>query len=146
MVTLLEIIKFERRIPKCGEVYYVRFEGDGSEQSGYRPAIVFQNNVGNLYSPNVIVLPLTTSLKKLRQPTHVLLPAAVTGIPKDSLVLCENPTCISKEKLGKYITKLPEVFMSKIAESYLLSTAALAYLSMDKIESVTERSNALNAA
>ena len=85
--------------PRIGEVYLVKFEGDGTEQRGFRPALVIQNNIGNLHSPNVIVLPLTSQLKKVFQPTHVFLPAMETGLSRDSLVLCENPKCICKEKL-----------------------------------------------
>ena len=57
--------------PRIGDVYYVEFTGVGSVQNGNRPAVVFQNNVGNRYSPNVAVLPMTSKLKKSNQPTHV---------------------------------------------------------------------------
>ena len=79
------------RVPRIGEIYYMLFEGRDSEQSGWRPALVFQNNVGNVHSPNLIVLPLTSSLKKQDMPTHVMLRASETGLPKDSMVICENP-------------------------------------------------------
>ena len=81
----------ERVSPLIGEVYYMKFEGSGNEQNGWRPGVVFQNNVGNAHSPNVIALPMTKVLKKTGQPTHVLVTAEDTGIPKDSMVLCENP-------------------------------------------------------
>lgn len=65
-----EIKLYERRehmersiSPKIGEVYLMNFGGTESEQSGWRPGLIFQNNIGNEYSPNVIALPLTTSLK-----------------------------------------------------------------------------------
>lgn len=45
-----------------GDVYMTRFVGTDSEQNGWRPAVVFQNNKGNAYSPNVIMLPMTSSL------------------------------------------------------------------------------------
>ena len=73
------------KLPCIGDIYFMRFGGSGSEQNGWRPGLVFQNNVGNAYSPNVIALPLTSSLKKVGQPTHVVLPAAETGLPKDSI-------------------------------------------------------------
>ena len=79
------------RQPQIGDVYLMRFGGSGSEQSGWRPGIVFQNNIGNAYSPNIIALPLTSQIKKANQPTHVILPAKETGLRKDSMVLCENP-------------------------------------------------------
>ena len=59
------------KTPQIGEVYLMKFSGSGSEQVGWRPGLVFQNNVGNSHSPNVIALPLTSSIKKTSQPTHV---------------------------------------------------------------------------
>lgn len=131
--------------PKIGEVYLLRFEGSGSEQQGYRPALVVQNNVGNQYSPNVVVLPLTSQLRKISQPTHVFLPANKTGLSRDSIVLCENPKCICKEKLGVYLVTLPEVFMREIAAAYILSTSIISFLPYDKLCSLWERASALNA-
>ena len=95
------------RTPLIGEVYMMEFEGSGSEQSGYRPGLIFQNNVGNAHSPNIIALPLTSSVKKMGQPTHVLLKASETGLLKDSVVLCENPQRMSKERIGRFLTGCP---------------------------------------
>lgn len=81
----------KERVPQIGEVYLMKFGGSGSEQSGWRPGVVFQNNMGNAYSPNIIALPLTSSLKKTNQPTHVIIKAADSGLRRDSMVLCENP-------------------------------------------------------
>lgn len=87
------------RQPQIGDVYLMQFGGSGSEQNGWRPGIVFQNNIGNAYSPNIIALPLTSQIKKANQPTHVVLPAKETGLRKDSMVLCENPERMSKDRL-----------------------------------------------
>lgn len=137
-------IKNEERTPKIGEVYMMRFEGTGSEQSGWRPALVFQNNIGNTYSPNVILLPLTSKLKKSNQPTHVVVPAEGTGLARDSMVLCENPVSVSKDKLGRYLTTLPDEYMSRIAEAHLLATSAIAFINPAAILALRERAAKLN--
>ena len=62
------------RYPRIGDVYMMRFSGSGNEQTGWRPGLVFQNNTGNYFSPNIIALPFTSSIKKSEQPTHVLVP------------------------------------------------------------------------
>ena len=124
----------------------MRFGGSGSEQNGWRPGLVFQNNTGNRFSPNIIALPLTSSLKKASQPTHVLLPAEETGLPKDSMVLCENPERMSKEKLGRYLTTLPQSFMAKVAEASLLATSAISYLDLESLVSAWHQARLLNAA
>lgn len=137
-------MKNEERTPKIGEVYMMRFEGTGSEQSGWRPALVFQNNIGNTYSPNVILLPLTSKLKKSNQPTHVVVPAEGTGLARDSMVLCENPVSVSKDKLGRYLTTLPDEYMSRIAEAHLLATSAIAFINPAAFLALRERAAKLN--
>ncbi len=114
--------------PLIGDVYLMRFDGHESEQAGWRPGVVFQNNVGNSYSPNIIALPLTSSIKKQSQPTHVLVFASDTGLQRDSMVLCENPEKMSKVRVGRYLTSLPAEYMKKIAVASLLATAAISYL------------------
>lgn len=132
------------RNPKIGDIYLVYFDGSGNEQKGFRPGLVFQNNVGNEHSPNLIVLPLTSALKKTNQPTHVFIPKEV-GLRKDSMVLCENPKCMSKYKLGEYITTLPEEYMAQVAVGNILSSSAIAFIDPDLLMSVWQKALALNA-
>ena len=132
------------RIPKIGEVYNMRFDGTGSEQSGWRPGVVFQNNVGNANSPNIIALPLTSSLKKLYLPTHVLVRAKGSGLRRDSMVLCENPEKMSKSKMGSYITTLSDDTMREIAMANLLATSAISFIDRDSLLQVWEQAATLN--
>ena len=130
-----------------GEVYLMKFGGRGNEQQGWRPGIVFQNNVGNAHSPNIIAIPLTSSLKKMGQPTHVYLPAGEeTGLRKNSIALCENPECMSKECIGSYLTTIPREYMAQIAIGNLLATSAIAYIEPNKLLTVWQKSLSLNAA
>lgn len=133
------------RQPQIGDVYLMRFGGSGSEQSGLRPGIVFQNNIGNAYSPNIIALPLTSQIKKANQPTHVVLPAKETGLRKDSMVLCENPERMSKDRLGDYLTTIPAKYMAEIAAANILASAAIAYIDPDALLSLWQKAISLNA-
>lgn len=130
-------------VPKLGEVYYMRFTGTGSEQQGWRPGVVFQNNVGNAHSPNIIALPMTTSLKKCGQPTHIVIPADSSGLDRDSMVLCENPERMSKDRIGDYITTLSEEEMRRIAFASLLATSAIAFLDDESIIAAREQATEL---
>jgi Growth inhibitor len=130
--------------PKIGDIYLMNFGGSGSEQSGLRPGVVFQNNMGNIYSPNIIALPITSTAKKTSQPTHVTLKASDTGLKMDSMVLCENPERMSKDKLGKHITTLSGEYMKKITEANLLATSAIAFLDFESLASIWEKATALN--
>ena len=133
------------RVPQIGEVYYMRFGGTGSEQEGFRPGLVFQNNMGNAHSPNVIALPMTSVMKKLGQPTHVFVNGKEAGLKKNSLVLCENPECMSKERIGGYITKLPDKYMKQLATASLLASSVIAYLDVDALVKAWQKAVRLNA-
>jgi len=130
--------------PLIGDVFLMNFGGTGSEQRGWRPGLVFQNNVGNVHSPNIIALPLTSSLKKFSQPTHVFLPASETGLRKDSMVLCENPERMSKEKIGAYLTTIPDEYMAKIAVASLLATSAISFIDFQTLFEVWQKAVSLN--
>lgn len=130
--------------PKIGEVYMMQFSGDDNVLSGWRPGIVLQNNIGNLYSPNVIALPITTSLKKLTQPTHVLLLAEETGLLMDSMVLCENPETISKARIGRFLTTLPDEHMRRVALASVMATSAIAFLAEHELHKVWQTASRLN--
>lgn len=131
--------------PLIGEVYMVYFDGRGSVQKGYRPALVFQNNVGNRYSPNVVVLPITSAHKNMKQPTHVFIDASESGLRRNSIVLCENPQCISKEQLGDYMTVLPQKYMKEVAAASLLANSAIAYLDISMLMALLKKAAKLNA-
>lgn len=133
------------RQPQIGDIYLMYFNGIDSEQNGWRPGLVFQNNTGNKYSPNIIALPLTTAIKKISQPTHVLVYAEGTGLKSNSMILCENPESISKSKLGKYITTLSDFYMQKVATASLLSSSVISYIEPDALLSIWEQATSLNA-
>ncbi len=131
-------------VPKIGEIYMMKFTGHGSAQAGWRPGVIFQNNIGNRYSPNVIALPLTSSLKKLGQPTHIVIRASDSGLRQDSMVLCENPVIISKENLGVYITRLSDEYMRRITIGYLLASSAISYLDSNSLLDVWRNAAVMN--
>ena len=85
------------------DVIYGEFpDRDGSIQSGYRPGIIIQNNVGNIYSPTVIAIPLTSKIKNLEQGTHMLIKSdEENGLKVDSMLLAEQIATIDKHNIKK---------------------------------------------
>ena len=70
------------------------------EQAGVRPAIVVQNDIGNVHSPTTIVIPLTKNIKKLSQPTHTLIEKDKSnGLSCDSVMLAEAIRQVSKGRI-----------------------------------------------
>lgn len=129
---------------RIGDVFIVDFVGDGSVQSGRRPAVVFQNNKGNAHSPNVVVFPMTSKIKKRSLPTHVFVGASESGLSRNSVVLCENPVCIPKSMLGRYVTTLPESALSRLAAANLLASGAVAFLRQEDLHILRDRAAVLN--
>ncbi len=130
--------------PLIGEVYNMYFDGSDHEQAGWRPGVVFQNNVGNAFSPNIIALPITSKIKKEHMPTHVVVKSADSGLRVDSMVICENPKCISKSKLGTYITRLSDEYMRSIAIGSMMATGAMAFMDFKSLFAVWQESYRLN--
>lgn len=93
----------ERKIYR-GEIYYANLgKTVGSEQNGTRPVIVVQNNIGNNYSPTIIVVPLTKKIERRRNlPTHHLI-KPFGKIKYNSIVLVEQIRVIDKSRLKNRI-------------------------------------------
>lgn len=107
-----------------GDIYFVNLGGNenkGSEQKGLRPCVVVQNDAGNKFSKNIIVVPMT-SKNKNKLPTHVNL--NLKGTP--STVLCECMRAVSKERITEFICCTDDKTMEKI------DTALLVSLGLDK--------------
>ncbi len=91
-----------------GDVYLANLDPvKGSEQGGVRPVAVLQNDVGNYFSSTIIIVPLTTQLKKIELPTHVLL-NRVQGLPHLSMAETEQIHRIDKQRILRYMGKLTE--------------------------------------
>lgn len=85
---------------KKGDIYYANLSPSlGSEQSGTRPVLIVQNNVGNTHSPTVIAAAIT-SHKKNDLPTHVIIKSKECQcLKKDSVVLLEQIRTLDKKRL-----------------------------------------------
>lgn len=105
-----------------GDIYYADLSPViGSEQGGVRPVLVIQNDVGNKYSPTIIVAAVTSQMNKSRLPTHLNLSADEYGLSKDSVVLLEQLRTIDKKRLKEHICRLDNVFMNRIDKALEIS-------------------------
>ncbi|MCR3921703.1 MAG: type II toxin-antitoxin system PemK/MazF family toxin [Firmicutes bacterium] len=93
----------------------------GSEQGGVRPVLVIQNDVGNKYSPTVIIAAITSQIEKAKLPTHVEVEAKEYGLEKDSVILLEQIRTIDKQRLQDKVTELDERVMQKVNQAVKIS-------------------------
>ena len=95
--------------------------GVGSEQSGYRPILIIQNDTGNKHSQTVIAAIVTSRTdSKAKMPTHCPIKAQ-QGLGRDSLVLLEQIRTVDKARLKEYIGTLDAVAMSKVDKALAVS-------------------------
>ena len=106
---------------KKGEIYIIDLgKKVGSEQSGLRPALIIQNDVGNRYSPTTIVATIT-SKEKNNLPTHYQLNKDECGIQKDSTVLFEQIFTIDKTRLVKKVGEVTKQTLKKLDDAAKVS-------------------------
>ncbi|MBN2075027.1 MAG: type II toxin-antitoxin system PemK/MazF family toxin [Dehalococcoidales bacterium] len=89
----------------------------GAEQKGNRPVLIVSNEEFNQEMPNITVLPLTFTQRRL-YPSEVLLDSEIAGQPWDSIVMAHQIRTISKQRLGKLIGYLNDANLrSEISEA-----------------------------
>ena len=105
-----------------GDLFYADLgRGIGSEQEGYRPVVIIQNNVGNKHSPTVIVAAITSKANvKAKLPTHYYINAG-DGLEQPSIVLLEQIRTIDKRRLSSYIGRLAEPHIRGINHALAIS-------------------------
>lgn len=107
---------------KRGELFYANLSPVvGSEQGGLRPVLIVQNDIGNKYSPTVIVAAITSKINKAKIPTHIELSATTYGLEKDSVVLLEQIRTLDKSRLEKKIGVLDYKTMQNVNQALLIS-------------------------
>jgi len=79
----------------------------GSEQRGTRPVLVVSNDAVNHALPVSTVLPLSSLNPGDKvYPTEVLLPSAITGLPKDSVAMVQQVRIVAHIRLNKLSSRL----------------------------------------
>ena len=107
---------------KRGDIFYADLSPVvGSEQGGVRPVLVIQNNIGNKYSPTIIVAAITSQINKNKMPTHVEMDAAKYGLAKDSVVLLEQVRTLDKKRLKEKIGAADIKMMDMVDEALKIS-------------------------
>lgn len=106
---------------KRGQIYYADLSPvKGSEQGGYRPVLIIQNDVGNKYAPTVIVAIITSRSSKADLPTHVWLNAEC-GLPLASMVECEQVRTLDKSRLKDFMGAVSDDVMTEIDKGLKIS-------------------------
>ena len=113
-------------IVKRGDVYFADLSPVvGSEQGGVRPVLIIQNDIGNRFSPTVVVAAITAQIQKAKLPTHVEIDATKYGFDRDSVILLEQIRTIDKQRLTDKITHLDDDMMANVNEAIHISLSLI---------------------
>ena len=113
---------------KRGDVFFADLSPVvGSEQGGVRPVLIIQNDIGNRFSPTVIVAAITAQIEKAKLPTHIEIDAKKYGFDRDSVILLEQLRTIDKQRLTDKITHLDRAMMRKVDEALQISLGLIAF-------------------
>ena len=111
----------EKKIRR-GDLYYAELDPIvGSEQAGFRPVLVVSNNIGNRYSPVIVIVPITSRrMGRKRLPTHVEVRMPEL-LKNDSTALTEQIRTVDKLRLKEYIGSLPDCLMKEVDQALAIS-------------------------
>ncbi len=91
-----------------GDVYWVDLDEPSGSGPGYRhPHVIIQNNLFNRSQiRTVVVLALTSNLKRADAPGNILLEKGEANLPKQSVVNVSQIFTVDKSQLDEYIGTL----------------------------------------
>ena len=106
-----------------GQVYRCNLGvGIGSEECKERPCVILQYDSANTTSPNTIVAPITHTTSTLKTVIPIDDKIDSSGaVILDGNVLLGNIVCVSKGRLGDYVTDLSTDEMKKVDEAISVS-------------------------
>ena len=90
-----------------GEVYWLRFQGKGSEPSGRRPAVVIQHDRFNRSNiQTTVVAAITSNLMLAAMPGNVRLKRGEANLPRSSVINVTQLQTVDRESLTEQIGAL----------------------------------------
>lgn len=106
---------------KRGDIYWANLDPTiGAEIQKTRPVVIVSNNLNNIYSSTITILPITSSIKKLPKPYEVFLLEKEGGISNNSLIKANQIRTIDKIRLGNKIGNLSEEKILEIENAILI--------------------------
>ena len=110
-----------------GDIYLADLNPSrSSEQAGIRPVIIVQRDTLDRFTTTVVVVPVTSNLRRAKIPGTIILPTGEGGLTQDSVVLCYQIVSLDRERLIRKVGSLSADYVSRLQ-------AALQYtLQMDE--------------
>lgn len=131
-IPCLNKVGVEKMRIRRGDIFYADLSPVvGSEQSGIRPIVVIQNDIGNRYSPTIIGIAIT-SKEKVKMPTHLEIDGTKFGLEKDSVILAEQIRTLDKSRLKEKVGSLDKETLVKLKKAVEISFGLRGSIPFDK--------------
>jgi mRNA interferase MazF len=105
-----------------GEVWWADLDEPVGSAPGYRrPVLVVQEDGFNRSRiSTIIVVVLTSNMQRLDAPGNVLVPAAVSGLPRDSVANVSHLMTVDRGCLAKKSGRLPARMLAQVNDGLRL--------------------------
>ena len=101
-----------------GDIYLADLNPSrGSEQAGVRPVILVQRQNLDRFTRTVVVIPVTTNLRRAQIPGTVLIPVGEGGLSQESVALCYQIVVIDRQRLQRQLGTLSTVYLQRLGEA-----------------------------
>lgn len=99
-----------------GDVCWASLEDPVGSGPGFRrPVVIVQGDAFNASRiSTTVVVPLTSNVRLAAAPGNVAVPAAATGLPKDSIANVSQIVAIDRELLTERVGRLSDVYLGRI--------------------------------
>ena len=115
-----------------GEVYLADLNPSrGSEQAGIRPVIPVQRDTLHRFTRTVVVVPLTTNIRRARVPGTTLIPSGEGGPDQDSVALDYQIVVLDEQRLIRKLGTLSPGYILALDQA-LKYTLQLVYCFLHK--------------
>jgi mRNA interferase MazF len=101
-----------------GDIYLADLNPSrGSEQAGVRPVILVHRQNLDRFTRTVVVIPVTTNLRRTQIPGTVLIAAGEAGLSQESVALCYQIVVIDRQRLQRQLGTLSAVYLQRLEEA-----------------------------
>jgi mRNA interferase MazF len=101
-----------------GDIYLADLNPSrGSEQAGIRPVILVQRQNLERFTRTVVVIPVTTNLRRAQVPGTMLIPAGEGGLSQESVALCYQIVVIDKQRLQRQLGTLSAIYLQRLGDA-----------------------------
>ncbi len=101
-----------------GDIYLADLNPSrGSEQAGIRPVIIVQHNNIDRFTSTVVVIPLTSNLRRTQIPRTMVIPAGQGGLNQESVALCYQIVVIDRQRLQRQLGTLSSSYLQQLEDA-----------------------------